>query len=153
MQAGYRLPKARTGPGQYSGEDQLEVPLDKNMKILIVDDFSTMRRIIKNLLRDLGFTNTDEADDGNTALPMLRSGKYDFLVTDWNMPGMTGFDLLKAVRADEQLKGLPILMVTAEAKRDQIVAAAQAGVNGYVVKPFTAAVLKEKIEKIFERIE
>ena len=153
MQAGYRLPKARTGPGQYSGDDQLEVPLDKNMKILIVDDFSTMRRIIKNLLRDLGFTNTDEADDGNTALPMLKSGKYDFLVTDWNMPGMSGFDLLKAVRADEDLKDLPILMVTAEAKRDQIVAAAQAGVNGYVVKPFTAAVLKEKIEKIFERIQ
>lgn len=153
MQAGYRLPKARTGPGQYSGDDQLEVPLDKNMKILIVDDFSTMRRIIKNLLRDLGFTNTDEADDGNTALPMLKTGKYDFLVTDWNMPGMSGFDLLKAVRADEDLKDLPILMVTAEAKRDQIVAAAQAGVNGYVVKPFTAAVLKEKIEKIFERIQ
>lgn len=123
------------------------------MKILIVDDFSTMRRIIKNLLRDLGFTNTDEADDGNTALPMLKSGKYDFLVTDWNMPGMSGLDLLKAVRADENLKRLPILMVTAEAKRDQIVAAATAGVNGYVVKPFTAAVLKEKIEKIFERIE
>ncbi|PCM45330.1 chemotaxis response regulator CheY [Marinobacter sp. ANT_B65] len=127
--------------------------MDKNMKILIVDDFSTMRRIIKNLLRDLGFTNTDEADDGNTALPMLKSGKYDFLVTDWNMPGMSGFDLLKAVRADDSLKTLPVLMVTAEAKRDQIVAAAQAGVNGYVVKPFTAAVLKEKIEKIFERIQ
>ncbi|RMJ05869.1 Chemotaxis protein CheY [Marinobacter litoralis] len=123
------------------------------MKILIVDDFSTMRRIIKNLLRDLGFTNTDEADDGNTALPMLKNGHYDFLVTDWNMPGMSGFDLLKAVRADESLKNLPVLMVTAEAKRDQIVAAAQAGVNGYVVKPFTAAVLKEKIEKIFERIQ
>lgn len=123
------------------------------MKILIVDDFSTMRRIIKNLLRDLGFTNTDEADDGNTALPMLKNGQYDFLVTDWNMPGMSGFDLLKAVRADGNLKNLPVLMVTAEAKRDQIVAAAQAGVNGYVVKPFTAAVLKEKIEKIFERIQ
>lgn len=123
------------------------------MKILIVDDFSTMRRIIKNLLRDLGFTNVDEADDGNSALPMLQTGKYDFLVTDWNMPGMTGIDLLKAVRADNGLKGLPVLMVTAEAKRDQIVAAAQAGVNGYVVKPFTAAVLKEKIEKIFERIQ
>ncbi|MDP4546717.1 MAG: chemotaxis response regulator CheY [Marinobacter sp.] len=127
--------------------------MDKNMKILIVDDFSTMRRIIKNLLRDLGFTNTEEADDGNTALPMLKNGHYDFLVTDWNMPGMSGFDLLKAVRADENLKNLPVLMVTAEAKRDQIVAAAQAGVNGYVVKPFTAAVLKEKIEKIFERIQ
>ena len=127
--------------------------MDKNMKILVVDDFSTMRRIIKNLLRDLGFTNADEADDGNTALPMLQTGKYDFLVTDWNMPGMTGIDLLRAVRSDDNLKSLPVLMVTAEAKRDQIVAAAQAGVNGYVVKPFTAAVLKEKIDKIFERID
>jgi two-component system, chemotaxis family, chemotaxis protein CheY len=131
----------------------MEVDLNKDMKILVVDDFSTMRRIIKNLLRDLGFTNTDEADDGSTALPMLKTGKYDFLVTDWNMPGMTGIELLGHVRADESLKTLPVLMVTAEAKRDQIVAAAQAGVNGYVVKPFTAAVLKEKIEKIFERID
>ncbi|MFB9887547.1 chemotaxis response regulator CheY [Balneatrix alpica] len=127
--------------------------MDKNMKILIVDDFSTMRRIIKNLLRDLGFTNTVEADDGSTALPILKSGNIDFLVTDWNMPGMTGIDLLKAVRADPKLCRLPVLMVTAEAKREQIIAAAQAGVNGYVVKPFTAAVLKEKIEKIFERID
>ncbi|WP_200821414.1 chemotaxis response regulator CheY [Oceanicoccus sp. KOV_DT_Chl] len=127
--------------------------MNKDMKILIVDDFSTMRRIIKNLLRDLGFTNTSEADDGVTALPMLQNGNFDFLVTDWNMPGMTGIDLLKAVRADERLKNMPILMVTAEAKRDQIVEAAQAGVNGYVVKPFTAAVLKEKIDKIFERVQ
>lgn len=131
----------------------MEVPLDKNMKILIVDDFSTMRRIIKNLLRDLGFNNTSEADDGATALPMLQNGNFDFLVTDWNMPGMTGIDLLKAVRADDSLSSLPILMVTAEAKREQIIEAAQAGVNGYVVKPFTAAVLKEKIEKIFERVD
>lgn len=127
--------------------------MDKQMKILIVDDFSTMRRIIKNLLRDLGYTNTSEADDGKTALPMLQAGSFDFLVTDWNMPGMTGIDLLKAVRADQKLIELPVLMVTAEAKRDQIVEAAQAGVNGYVVKPFTAAALKEKIEKIFERID
>lgn len=126
--------------------------MDKNMKILIVDDFSTMRRIIKNLLRDLGFSNTHEADDGQTALPMLRSGDFDFLVTDWNMPGMTGIELLKAVRADEKLHALPVLMVTAEAKRDQIIEAAQAGVNGYVVKPFTAQALKEKIEKIFDRV-
>ena len=126
--------------------------MDKNMKILIVDDFSTMRRIIKNLLRDLGFTNTHEADDGMTALPMLKSGDFHFLVTDWNMPGMTGIDLLRAVRADEKLATLPVLMVTAEAKRDQIIEAAQAGVNGYVVKPFTAQALKEKIEKIFERV-
>ena len=127
--------------------------MNKNMKILIVDDFSTMRRIIKNLLRDLGFTNTSEADDGTTALPMLEGGKYDFLVTDWNMPGMQGIDLLKAVRANPDLASLPVLMVTAESKKDQIVEAAQAGVNGYVVKPFTALTLKEKIDKIFERIE
>jgi two-component system chemotaxis response regulator CheY len=123
------------------------------MNILVVDDFSTMRRIIKNLLRDLGFTNTEEADDGSTALPILQKGGIDFLITDWNMPKMTGIDLLKAVRADASLEGLPILMVTAEAKREQIVEAAQAGVNGYVVKPFTAAVLQEKIERIFERVE
>lgn len=127
--------------------------MNKDMKILIVDDFSTMRRIIKNLLRDLGFTNTDEADDGQTALPKLEAGGFDFLVTDWNMPGMQGIDLLKAVRAHPDLKDLPVLMVTAESKREQIVEAAQAGVNGYVVKPFTAATLKEKIDKIFERIE
>ena len=127
--------------------------MDKDMKILIVDDFSTMRRIIKNLLRDLGFNNTAEADEGNTALPMLQAGGFDFLVTDWNMPGMEGIDLLKAVRADEKLANLPVLLVTAEAKKEQIVEAAQAGVNGYVVKPFNAATLKEKIEKIFERIE
>jgi len=123
------------------------------MKILVVDDFSTMRRIIKNLLRDLGFTNVVEADDGNTALPKLKAGGIDFLITDWNMPGMTGIDLLRAVRADPNLAHLPVLMVTAEAKREQIVLAAQAGVNGYIIKPFTAQTLKEKIEKIFERIE
>lgn len=123
------------------------------MKILIVDDFSTMRRIIKNLLRDLGFTNTVEADDGKSAMPILKAGGVDFLVTDWNMPGMTGLDLLKAVRSDPSMAQLPVLMVTAEAKREQIIMAAQAGVNGYVIKPFTAATLKEKIEKIFERIE
>ncbi len=122
------------------------------MKILVVDDFSTMRRIIKNLLRDLEFTNTVEADDGNTALPILKSGGIDFLVTDWNMPGMQGIELVKQVRADDSLKTIPILMVTAEAKREQIIEAAQAGVNGYIVKPFTAATLKEKIDKIFERI-
>ncbi|BAN69599.1 chemotaxis response regulator CheY [endosymbiont of unidentified scaly snail isolate Monju] len=126
--------------------------MDKNMKILIVDDFSTMRRIIKNLLRDLGFTNTAEADDGNTALPMLQNGNFDFVITDWNMPGMQGIDLLKAIRADEKLKHLPVLMVTAESKREQIIEAAQAGVNGYVVKPFTAVTLEEKINKIFERV-
>jgi two-component system chemotaxis response regulator CheY len=126
--------------------------MDKNMKILVVDDFSTMRRIIKNLLKDLGFSNIQEADDGNTALPMLNQGDFDFVVTDWNMPGMQGIDLLRAIRADDKLKHLPVLMVTAEAKKEQIVAAAQAGVNGYVVKPFTAATLKEKLDKIFQRL-
>jgi two-component system chemotaxis response regulator CheY len=127
--------------------------LKKDIKILVVDDFSTMRRIIKNLLRDLGYTNVEEADDGKTALPILKQGGIDFLITDWNMPEMSGIDLLKAVRSDPKLASIPVLMVTAEAKREQIIAAAQAGVNGYVVKPFTAAVLKEKIDKIFERIE
>jgi len=122
------------------------------MKILIVDDFSTMRRIIKNLLRDLGFTNTFEADDGNTALPMLKDGDFEFVVTDWNMPIMQGIDLLKEIRKDAKLKHLPVLMVTAEAKRDQIIEAAQAGVNGYIVKPFTAGTLKEKLDKVFERL-
>ncbi len=127
--------------------------MDKNMKILVVDDFSTMRRIIKNLLRDLGFSNIQEADDGLTALPMLKSGDFDLLVSDWNMPGMTGIDLLKAVRADPNLQSLPVLMVTAESKREQIIEAAKAGVNGYVVKPFTAVTLKEKLGKIFERLD
>jgi two-component system chemotaxis response regulator CheY len=122
------------------------------MKILIVDDFSTMRRIIKGLLHELGFNNVEESDDGINALPMLKANNYDFLITDWNMPGMTGIDLLKAVRADGKIGKLPILMVTAEAKREQIVEAAQCGVNGYVVKPFTANTLKEKMDKIFERL-
>ncbi|EFH75998.1 chemotaxis protein CheY [Vibrio cholerae MAK 757] len=132
--------------------NSVEAILNKNMKILIVDDFSTMRRIVKNLLRDLGFNNTQEADDGLTALPMLKKGDFDFVVTDWNMPGMQGIDLLKNIRADEELKHLPVLMITAEAKREQIIEAAQAGVNGYIVKPFTAATLKEKLDKIFERL-
>ena len=121
------------------------------MKILIVDDFSTMRRIIKNLLKELGFSNTFEADDGASALLLLKSTAFDFLVTDWHMPGMNGIDLLKTLRADQQLKDLPVLIVTAEAKRDQIFEAAKAGVNGYIVKPFTAALLKDKVDKIFER--
>ncbi|PCI59271.1 MAG: chemotaxis protein CheY [Gammaproteobacteria bacterium] len=126
--------------------------MDKNMKVLVVDDFSTMRRIVKNLLRDLGFTNISEADDGSTALPMLQGGDFDFVVTDWNMPGMQGIDLLKAIRADESLAHLPVLLITAEAKKEQIIMAAQAGVNGYIVKPFTAATLKTKLDKIFERL-
>jgi two-component system chemotaxis response regulator CheY len=124
--------------------------MTNEMKFLVVDDYSTMRRIVKNLLHDLGYAQVTEADDGNTALPMLKAGEFDFLITDWNMPGMPGLDLLKAVRADDRLAKLPVLMLTAEAKREQIVEAAQAGVNGYVIKPFTAATLKEKIDKILE---
>lgn len=123
--------------------------MNKDLKFLIVDDFSTMRRIVKNLLQDLGYTNVAEADDGKTALPMLQTGNFDFLITDWNMPGMPGIELLKAVRADAKLARLPVLMLTAEAKREQIIEAAQAGVNGYVIKPFTAATLKEKLDKVF----
>jgi len=122
------------------------------MRILIVDDFSTMRRIVKIRLGDLFFANTAEAEDVHAALAMLQSQPFDFVVTDWNMPVMTGIDLLKAVRADAKLKTLPVLMVTAEAKREQIIEAAQAGVNGYIIKPFTAQTLEEKLGKIFERL-
>ena len=126
--------------------------MDKNIRILIVDDFSTMRRIVKNLLADLGFTNTAEAEDGSGAINMLRNEAFDFVVTDWNMPVMTGIELLKAIRADAKLKHLPVLMVTAEAKREQIIEAAQSGVNGYIIKPFTAQTLEEKLGKIFDRL-
>jgi two-component system, chemotaxis family, chemotaxis protein CheY len=122
--------------------------VNANLRILVVDDFATMRRIIRNLLQDLGFTSVSEADDGNTAWPMLQAGQFELLITDWNMPGMAGLDLLKAVRADARLAKLPVLMLTAEAKREQIVEAAQAGVNGYVIKPFTAETLKAKLDKI-----
>jgi two-component system chemotaxis response regulator CheY len=122
--------------------------VSKDMKFLIVDDFSTMRRIVKNLLHDLGYPNVTEADDGKTALPMLQAGGFDFLISDWNMPGMSGLDLVKAVRSDSKLAKIPVLMLTAEAKREQIIEAAQAGVNGYVIKPFTAETLKEKLDKI-----
>ena len=124
--------------------------MDKALRILVVDDYATMRRIVKNLLQDLGFTSIAEADDGATALPMLQTGAYDFVVTDWNMPIMHGLDLLKAIRADEKLKKLPVLMVTAAAQREQIVVAEQAGVSGYVVKPFTVEILKAKLEKILQ---
>jgi two-component system chemotaxis response regulator CheY len=120
------------------------------IKYLVVDDFSTMRRIVKNLLQELGYQNIQEADDGKTAWPMLQAGSFDFVITDWNMPLMPGLDLLKAIRADEKLKNLPVLMVTAEAKREQIVEAVQAGVSGYVVKPFTAEILKQKLDKILQ---
>nr|WP_211245137.1 chemotaxis response regulator CheY [Thiomicrospira pelophila] len=126
--------------------------MNRDMKILVVDDFSTMRRIVKNLLKELGFSHFDEADDGSTAWPMVQTGKYDFIVSDWNMPQMTGLQLLKNVRADEKLKETPFLLITAEAKRSQILEAAQAGVDGYIVKPFTAATLNAKIQKIFENV-
>ena len=126
--------------------------MNKDLKFLVVDDFSTMRRIVKNVLQELGYSRIEEADDGKTALPMLQAGAFDFLITDWNMPGMQGIDLLRAVRADGKLAKLPVLMLTADAKREQIVEAAQAGVNGYVIKPFTAATLKEKLDKVFESL-
>ena len=121
----------------------------ENTKFLVVDDFSTMRRIVRNLLKELGFANVQEAEDGVDALNKLRSETFDFVVSDWNMPNMTGIDLLRAIRADNSLKHLPVLMVTAEAKKENIIAAAQAGASGYVVKPFTAATLDEKLKKIF----
>ena len=126
--------------------------VQKTMKILIVDDFPTMRRIIKNLLKDLGFENVDEAEDGAMGLEKLRNGNFDFVVSDWNMPNMDGLEMLKTIRADPNLASLPVLMVTAEAKKENIIAAAQAGANGYVVKPFTAATLEEKLNKIFEKL-
>src|SRR5215468_4474108 len=124
-----------------------------NMKFLVVDDFSTMRRIVRNLLKELGFTNVEEAEDGNIALQKLRGGGFDFIVSDWNMPNMTGIELLKEVRKDPSLKHLPLLMVTAEAKKENIIEAAQAGASGYIVKPFTAATLDEKLGKIFQTMQ
>jgi two-component system chemotaxis response regulator CheY len=124
------------------------MPVKPDTKFLVVDDYLSMRRMVKSVLNDLGYSNVTEADDGSTALPLLRDGEFDFLITDWNMPGMPGLDLLKAVRANARLAKLPVLMVTAEAKREQIVEAVQAGVNGYIIKPFTAEVLKEKLAKI-----
>lgn len=127
--------------------------VDPNMKFLVVDDFSTMRRIVRNLLKELGFTNIQEAEDGVDGLNKLRSEEFDFVVSDWNMPNMTGIDMLRAIRADEKLKHLPVLMVTAEAKRENIIEAAQAGASGYVVKPFTAGTLDEKLKKIFQTMQ
>ncbi len=125
---------------------------DKNLKILVVDDFPTMRRIVRNLLKELGFENVDEAEDGLIALEKLRNGGFQFVVSDWNMPNLDGLEMLKQIRADAALASLPVLMVTAEAKKENIVAAAQAGASGYVVKPFTAATLEEKLNKIFEKL-
>ena len=127
--------------------------IDKSIKILVVDDFPTMRRIVRNLLKELEFLNVDEAEDGAAGIEKLRGGNFGFVVWDWNMPNMTGIELLRAIRADAALKHLPVLMVTAEAKKENIVEAAQAGANGYVVKPFTAATLEEKINKIFEKLQ
>jgi two-component system chemotaxis response regulator CheY len=125
---------------------------DKNMRFLVVDDFSTMRRIVRNLLKDLGFNNVEEAEDGQDALNKLRESKFDFVVSDWNMPNMDGLQLLSEIRKDPALGQTPVLMVTAEAKKENIIAAAQAGASGYVVKPFTAATLEEKLGKIFEKL-
>ena len=126
---------------------------DNNTKFLVVDDFQTMRRIVGNLLKELGFTSVEEAEDGTRALQMLKEKKFDFVVSDWNMPNMTGIELLKHIRADAGLKHLPVLMVTAEAKKENIIEAAQAGASGYVVKPFTAATLDEKLKKIFQKMQ
>ena len=125
---------------------------DPKMKFLVVDDFSTMRRIVRNLLKELGFTNVDEAEDGQVALQKLNSLPFDFVVTDWNMPNMDGLTLLQKIRATPSLKHLPVLMITAEAKKENIIAAAQAGASGYIVKPFTAATLAEKLQKIFDKM-
>jgi two-component system chemotaxis response regulator CheY len=123
--------------------------MDLNMKVLIVDDFATMRRILRNILKQIGFTDINEADDGSTALKELRKEKYDLILSDWNMPEMPGIDLLNAIRADDELKGIPFVMITAEAQKDNIIGAVKAGVNSYVVKPFTAETIGEKLKKVF----
>ncbi|MBN8429091.1 MAG: chemotaxis response regulator CheY [Xanthomonadales bacterium] len=123
-----------------------------SMRFLVVDDFSTMRRIVRNLLKELGYTNVDEAEDGAIALQKLQGGGFEFVVTDWNMPNMDGLTLLQTIRATPNLKHLPVLMITAEAKKENIIAAAQAGASGYIVKPFTAATLSEKLQKIFDKM-
>lgn len=125
---------------------------DKKMSILVVDDFPTMRRILRSLLKELGFNNIEEAEDGSSALIKLNSGDFDFVISDWNMPNMDGLEMLKQIRADERLKQLPVLLVTAEARKENIIAAAQAGASGYVVKPFSAATLEAKLNKIFEKL-
>jgi two-component system chemotaxis response regulator CheY len=127
------------------------MPADLNMKILVVDDMSTMRRIVKNILKQLGFSNMEEAENGQEALTKLRADTYGFVVSDWNMPVMPGIEMLRAIRADETLKHIPVLMVTAEAQKENLIEAIQAGVNNYVVKPFTAETMQEKINKIFNK--
>ena len=123
-----------------------------DLKFLIVDDFSTMRRIVRGLLKEMGCNNADEAEDGAVALNMLNTNKYDFVVSDINMPNMNGFDLLKAIKAEDSLKQIPVLMVTAEARKEDIVLAAQSGAAGYIVKPFTKATLEEKVQKILQKL-
>jgi len=123
-----------------------------DMKFLVVDDFSTMRRIVRGLLKEIGYSNVEEAEDGVVALNMLKNGRYDFVVSDINMPNMNGFDLLKAIKADDKLKAIPVLMVTAEARKEDIVLAAQTGAAGYIVKPFTKATLEEKVQKIMQKV-
>ncbi|MQC06577.1 chemotaxis response regulator CheY [Morganella morganii] len=124
----------------------------KDLNFLVVDDFSTMRRIVRNLLKELGYNKIEEAEDGVDALEKIRACQIDFVVADWNMPNMDGLELLKTIRADDALKHIPVMMVTAEAKKENIIAAAQAGASGYVVKPFTAAILEEKLNKVFEKM-
>jgi two-component system, chemotaxis family, chemotaxis protein CheY len=126
---------------------------ESSLRILVVDDFSTMRRIVRTLLKEIGYSNSDEADDGVRALQKLRAERFDLVVSDWNMPNMPGIDLLKAIRADDALKHLPVLMITAEARKENIIEAAQAGASGYIVKPFTAATLDEKLKKILKALE
>jgi two-component system chemotaxis response regulator CheY len=126
--------------------------LDLSLKVLVVDDFSTMRRIVKNLLKQIGYSNIEEAEDGVQALSKLQNGGFGLVVSDWNMPNMDGLEMLKAVRQDPSLKDIPVLMVTAEAEKEKVITAIQAGVNNYVVKPFTGEILKEKLDKIFDKI-
>ena len=127
--------------------------MDRKMKILVVDDFTTMRRIVRNLLKQLGYENIEEAEDGQQALAMLKDDKYHFIISDWNMPNMTGIELLHQVRSDFELKALPFLMVTAESEKERVIEAIKSGVNNYIIKPFTAEILKDKMEKIFEKID
>jgi len=129
------------------------MPDPSKIRFLVVDDFSTMRRIVRNLLKELGYSQVEEAEDGAVALQKLKGGGFDFVVSDWNMPNMDGLQLLQAVRADPTLKHLPVLMITAEAKKENIIAAAQSGASGYIVKPFTAGTLNDKLVKIFEKLE
>ena len=126
---------------------------ESTLKFLVVDDFSTMRRIVRNLLKELGHASVDEAEDGSAALAKLKRENFDFVISDWNMPVMDGLQLLQSIRADPALTALPVLMVTAEAKKENIIAVAQAGASGYIVKPFTAATLDEKITKILEKLK